>query len=154
MPMTRDELLYQQASLRTYQARADDAFASWGFRAPEPIIGKSEDAYRRRLMIKAKYQLPDDHELRSVRIKRLQPDAVNAYWDQFFDACKAAASRPDAAPPGQLEARPWVDPETGQKWTKFYGQENFVKQMGIPGRRVVGFRTDQGFMNTNGRFLR
>ena len=49
MSYTREQLLQIQASARVYQARADDAFAPWGMRAPEPVIGVSADHYRRKL---------------------------------------------------------------------------------------------------------
>ena len=48
MPYTREQLLQIQSSARVFQARADDAFAPWGMRAPEPsVLAKIPDHYRR-----------------------------------------------------------------------------------------------------------
>lgn len=67
MPMTREQLLQVQASARVYQTRADEAFEPWGMRAPAPVLGEDPDDYRRKLMILAKNQLPESHELRKSR---------------------------------------------------------------------------------------
>src|SRR5215471_15565889 len=42
----------------------------------------------------------------------------------------------------------------GLKVRHFIGQDSFVKFMGRPGRRVVSFRTDQGYVDASGRGLR
>jgi hypothetical protein len=60
---------------------------------------------------------------------------------------------PNNVPKGEFRAIKKTD-SNGTKFIEFIGQDCFVKFMGIPGRRVVGFRTDQGYMNTSGRFMR
>ena len=70
MSYTREQLLQIQSSARVFQARADDALAPWGMRAPELVCGEDPDHYRRQTMIMAKDQLPEDHEYRGVTIKR------------------------------------------------------------------------------------
>jgi hypothetical protein len=42
----------------------------------------------------------------------------------------------------------------GSKIVKWIGAQSFVKDMMPQSRRVVGFRTPQGFMNTSGRYIR
>ena len=153
MSYTREQLLQIQSAMRVYQARADDAFSAWGFRAKEPDIGEDPDSYRRRLLIQAKNQLPEDHQYRKVTIKRLPDDTLGPYEDLIYPECKAAATRPDSVPPGEMRRVEEVD-ANGNKTVKFYGKECFVRDMMPPSRLVLGFRTPQGFMNTNGRYMR
>ena len=42
--MTREQILQMQASARIYQKLYDDAYASWGMRAPAPTYNDSIDA--------------------------------------------------------------------------------------------------------------
>jgi hypothetical protein len=86
MPMIRDQLLQVQASARVYQARADAAFESWGMRAPAPVLGEDPDDYRRKLMILAKNQLPESHELRKITVKRIPNDALDNFEKMYYDA--------------------------------------------------------------------
>jgi hypothetical protein len=153
MSYTREQLLTIQSAARVYQARADDAFAPWGMRAKEPVIGEDPDRYRRKLMIQAKNQLPDNHELRGVTVNKLPADALEAYEPLFFKACKESAYRADSVPAGELRRVEEVD-ANGNKSIKFIGQQCFVRDLVPPVRRVLGFRTPQGFMNTSGRYLR
>lgn len=154
MSFSREQLLQIQAGNRVYQARADDAFAPWGMRAPEPIIGEDPDHYRRRLLIEAKFQLPEDHEYRDLRIKRLPSDALAPYEDLIYPACKSAAKRPDFVAIGETREVTTVNPVNGHKEITFLGRESFIKEMKPPVRYVLGFRTPDGFMNTSGRLVR
>ena len=60
--MTREELLHVQAGARAYQQRADEAFQSWGVRAPQMALGQTLADYRRDLDVKAKKLLPNGDE--------------------------------------------------------------------------------------------
>src|SRR5215831_13324080 len=102
MPMTREQLLQVQASARVFQVRADQAFEPWGMRAPAPVLGEDPDDYRRKLMILAKNQLPEGHELRGVTLKRIPADALDGFEKMYYDACKEAGTRPDSAAPNEL----------------------------------------------------
>jgi hypothetical protein len=139
MTYRREQLLQIQSAARVFQARADDAFSPWGFRAKEPTIGEDPDRYRRRLMIQAKNQLPDNHELRGITVNRLPADALEAYEPQFFKACKDAAFQPDTVSPGEFRQIEKINSENGYKERIFVGPECFVKQMNIPGRRAYFF---------------
>jgi hypothetical protein len=146
MSYTREQLLQIQSAARVYQARADDAFSPWGFRAKEPTIGEDPDKYRRKLMIQAKNQLPDNHELRGITVNLLPTDALEAYEPQFFKACKESAYRPDSVPANELRRVEEVD-GNGMKIVKWIGQRSFVHDFTREGRRVVSFRRlvdDQG----------
>jgi hypothetical protein len=151
---SREQLLQIQSSARIFQARADDALAPWGIRAPQLVAGEDPDHYRRRLLIQAKYQLPEDHEYRGVGIKKLPADALKPYEDLIYSACKDAASRADSVPVGQMRRVEEVDANTGRKIVNWIGQQSFVRDFAAPVRYVVGFRTPQGFMNTSGRYIR
>ena len=76
MSYTREQILQIESSARVFQARADDALAPWGIRAPQLVAGEDPEHYRRRLLIEAKYRLPEDHEYRRVGIKKLPVDAL------------------------------------------------------------------------------
>jgi hypothetical protein len=143
-----------QAAARQYQARADDAFAPWNMRAPAFVAGESLSDYRRRLARLAQRQLPDDHKLRSIRLKALDDDVFTPFEPQIYAACKEAGNRPDSAAPDELRMVERIDPGNGQKTIEFLGTRSFVHDFKAPIRYVRGFRTDQGFVNTTGRFLR
>jgi hypothetical protein len=61
-----------------------------------------------------------------------------------------AAARPDSLHAG-VKAVTTV--ENGIKTTRYYG-ECFVKAMTMPGRRVAGFYTPNGYITTNGTMMR
>jgi hypothetical protein len=44
--------------------------------------------------------------------------------------------------------------QNGLKTVKWIGQQSFIHDFEQQARRVVGFWTPQGFMNTSGRFVR
>jgi hypothetical protein len=154
MPMSREQLLQVQASARIYQARADDAFQSWGMRAPAPVIGEDPEDYRRRLMIRAKKQLPEGHELRQVTVNQLPAETLNIYEPMFYDACKKAGNTADSAAPNGLRMVERINPANGQRMIEFLGTRSFVHDFKSPVRRVVSFRTHQGAVDASGRFLR
>jgi hypothetical protein len=149
----RQHALRVQRSLRTIQERADAAFEPWGMRAPGPTLGCDTDAYRRDLLIKAKKLLAGDNELRRVQIRQLPRDALSQFEDMIYPAAKATAYSADSVPAGEMRAIQEKD-SNGLKMIRWVGNECFVKAMGRPGRRVLGFRYPDGtFRNTNGRVV-
>ena len=152
MPMSREQLLQVQASARIFQARADDAFAPWGMRAPAPVVGEPVNDYRRKLMILAKNQLPEGHQLRGVTVKRIPNDALDNFEMMYYDACRDAGSRNDSVPEGEMRRVERVDPQNGQKFIEFFGR-SFIHDFKAPVRRVRGFLTNHGYWNTAGRYL-
>jgi hypothetical protein len=123
----------------------------WG-RKTRP--SKSLGDYRRRLARLAQRQLPGDHKLRGIRLKALDDDVFAPFEPQIYAACKEAGNRPDAAAPDEMRMVERINPGNGQKIIEFLGQRSFVHDFKAPVRRVVGFRTDQGYVNTTGTFLR
>jgi len=153
MPMNRDQLLQMQRSGRVYQERADNALMPWDQRAPSPVLGEDIAKYRRDLCVKLKKLLPEGHEFRKVQYRALNDSALDALEPQLLRAVHAEAHNPDTVPPGEFRKVIEVD-QGGTRITKCVGQESFVKAMGRPGRRVLSFRTDQGFVDASGRGLR
>jgi hypothetical protein len=135
------------------EERFDSALAPWGARANAPALGQDLDDYRRDHLVRIKKLLPDDHALRSVPIRQLQPDALAVMEKQILAAASDSAWRPDAVPHGTIERRVQVD-SNGQRVVHWLGTESFVKELGRPGRRVTSFRTDQGYVGADGRPLR
>jgi hypothetical protein len=123
---SREHLLELQSVARQYQARADSAFETWNMRAPAYVVGESLDQYRRRLVKLAQRQLPDDHRLRHIPIKRLDDDILNGYEQEIFADCKEAGTRPDSAAPGELREVVTINPQNGQKTITFLGNRSFV----------------------------
>ena len=153
MPMSHDQLLQMQRSARVIQERADEALMPWDIRAPAPVLGESFDSYRRNVAVKLKKLLPADHQLRKVQFRRMDDYVLGNFEPQLYKAVRDAAHDPSTVPPGEFRKVIETD-QGGTRFTKWIGQESFVKAMGRPGRRVVSFRTDQGFVDASGRGLR
>ena len=157
MPMTREQVLQQDAALRAFQQRADDALSTWGVRAPAPVFNDDPgygERYRRDLVYLAKKRLPEDHELRKFQVKHCPREVFEVVEPQIFAACKATGTSNDSVAPGTMRMVESRDPQNGQRIINFYGQESFVKEFTRPGRRVVSFLTSHGFVDASGRALR
>lgn len=135
MPYTREQLLQAHSSARVYQERYDKAFAPWGMRAPEPVVGEPIDDYRRKLAVKAKKLLPDGNELKPVQFKALENDVLEVFEPRLLKECKEAAYRADSVPLGEMRRVEEVD-GNGMKIVKWIGQRSFVHDFTIPGRRA------------------
>ena len=109
-----------------------------GASVPPPPLGEDPETYRRDLCVKAKRQLPYDHQLRKIKLWDLSRAAFEALEPQVYDACAEAAKRPDSVPPGEMRMLKTKD-QNGQEIITWIGNESFVKDMGRPGRRVVSF---------------
>ena len=153
----RFEREMRQRSIATsYQAKADACFSHWGTKARQRVEGEDVEAYRRSLAIQAKRMLPvsDDkpspdstatfNDLRNLQLRRVPPDIFAGFEPQIYDACAKAYARNDTVPPGEMREVTVVDPVTGHKEIRFYGQRSFVADLMRPGRRVVKFRTSDG----------
>jgi hypothetical protein len=143
MPMTREQLLQQQASARVYQSRYDEAFSAWGARAKAPVLGENIDTYRRDLAIQGKRLLPDNHELRAVQYRALDDTAFSALEPQLLKAVSEAARRNDSVPGGTMREIVEINPDNGQKIHRFLGTHSFVHDYKAPARRahIFDFQT-------------
>jgi hypothetical protein len=141
-------------ALRQWQAHYDEnIFRKIGMRAPEPRADDTILNYRRETdRLLKRTCLPQEHKLYRIQWRGLEADALDPLEPQLFAACEKEYTNPTNIPPGELRmvTKTYKD---GQKYNDFYGQESFVKQMMRPGRRVVSWRTDQGYLHPNGHAM-
>jgi len=135
-------------AVREVQAQFDEALRRIGDRAPAYSPQQSPLDYVREACrtIKRRY-LPQNHDYYRVNYRGLRADALQAIVPQLLRAAVAEAKNPDNLAPGEIRRIDVLGPD-GQKWIDWIGRESFVKDMGRPGRRVIGFRTPHGLEMT------
>jgi hypothetical protein len=69
----------------------------------------------------------------------------NTLEPQVLQACVVEANNPAHVPVGEFRKIERLDEFGKVRTIDFIGQEHFVKQMGRPGRRVIGFKTGTNF---------
>jgi hypothetical protein len=115
------------------QARADNALAQWGARAPAPLSGEGFRQYRQRLLrpLQKYSQIYKDVDLRSF------PEVAFAQAEKavYADA-ELAATRADLVSEGTLRAVTKTLPN-GSKETRFIGHPSAWMETFIPTRRAV-----------------
>jgi hypothetical protein len=125
---------------RQFQAFYDDTLRKVGMKAPEPVLGQTVNDYRRETLRNLKRTfLPQNHDLYQVQYRQLKSDALQVFEPQLLQACVAEANNPAHVPPGELRKVEELDEYGKLKTIRWVGQESFVKAMGRPGRRVLGF---------------
>jgi hypothetical protein len=133
-----------------YQAQVEDI----GLNMPSPTLGQSTNNYRREMMRLLKQTfIPTTHDLYKVQMRGLPDDVLAGFEQMLLPACRTEAFNPATVPLGEIREVVKTD-ASGLKVRNFIGQESFVKQMMRPGRRVVSFRTDHGYVDAGGRALR
>jgi hypothetical protein len=65
-------------------------------------------------------------------------DVLNNFEPEIVAAAIKEARNPNNVPPGEIRAIEKFDHLGRVEQVEFIGSESFVKQMGIPGRRVTG----------------
>jgi hypothetical protein len=142
------------ASLK-FQEFYDNTLRKVGMRAPQPTLGQSCNDYRREVLrtIKRTF-LPQNHPLYAVQMRALKADALGVLEPQVLEACVVEANNPIHVPAGELKKVERLDQYGQVKTIDWIGQDSFVKAMMRPGRRVVSFRTDHGYVDASGRGLR
>jgi len=133
-----------------YNKELDDI----GFQAPTPKADQTGGNYRRTaLQYFADRFLPQVHEFAKMNYLEMPYDVLKIFEPQVLKACVKEYQNPNNVPLGELRK---IERKDGFGNTKieFVGRESFVKAMGRPGRRVVSFRTDQGYVDASGRRLR
>jgi hypothetical protein len=138
-----------------FQEYYDDTLRKVGMRAPQPTLGQTVNDYRRETLrtIKRTF-LPQNHPLYQVQMRALKADALGALEPQVLQAAVVEANNPCHVPAGELKKVERLDQYGQVKTIDWIGQESFVKAMTRPGRRVVSFRTDHGYVDASGRGLR
>jgi hypothetical protein len=103
----------------------------------------------------AQRQLPDDHHLRHISLKRCDDDILAGYEPAIYADAREAGTRNDSAAPGELREVVTINPINGHKTIEFKGTRSFVEAFKAPVRRVLGFLSSDGqrFVNTGGRYL-
>jgi hypothetical protein len=138
-----------------FQEYYDNTLRKIGLRAPQPTLGQSCNDYRRETLRTIKQTfLPQNHPLYAVQMRALKADALQALEPQVLKAAVVEANNPVHVPAGELRKVEELDDYGKLKTIRWVGLESFVKAMGRPGRRVVSFRTDQGYVDASGRGLR
>ena len=133
-----------------YQKEVEDI----GLNIPSPTLGQTTNDYRREMMRLLKQTfIPTNHDLYKVQMRSLPDDVLAGFEQMLLPACKTEAFNPMTVPNGEIREVVKVD-ANGLKVRNFIGQDHFTKFMGRPGRRVVSFRTDQGYVDASGRGLR
>src|SRR6516162_11573993 len=138
-----------------FQEYYDNTLRKIGLRAPQPTLGTTVNDYRRETLrtIKRTF-LPQNHPLYQVQMRQLKSDALQALEPQVLQACVTEAENPQHIPAGELRKIERLDEYGKVKTIDWIGQESFVRQMMTPGRKVVSFRTTNGFVDASGRGLR
>ena len=133
-----------------YQKEVEDI----GLRVPSPVLGQTTNNYRREMMRLLKQTfIPQTHDLYKVQMRQLPDDVLAGFEQMLLPAVKVEAFNPLTVPKGEIREVVRTD-ANGLKVRHFIGQDSFVKFMGRPGRRVVSFRTNQGYVDASGRGLR
>jgi hypothetical protein len=131
-------------------------YRSFNVETPAPRPDEWSADYERRLLRGLQRRLAPSHELSTAgmgRIDEAPPNLMKMFEPRLRAAAAAEARRPSVEnlpPAGQFLERRSVDPKTGEAVTNFWGRTSFIADMGRPGRRVVGFRTPHGLLDSNG----
>jgi hypothetical protein len=155
MPATLDNEHF--AGCRRWQEHYQNAVASIDGRIPAPVFGQSVNEYRCEVLRLLKRTfLPQNHELYRINYRGLRNDnaALAALEPQLLREVVVQANNPMNVPKGEIREIKEFDRTGTLMSSRFIGQECFVKSMGRPGRRVLGFRFPDGtYRNTNGRVV-
>jgi hypothetical protein len=126
---------------REYQEKFDAALRECGMRAPMSVLGQPLNDYHRYVLGLIQERLmPEGHELRKLDVNTLRNDkngrVLDNFEDQIIKAGVEGYNDPRSVPLGTIRKVEKLDPLGNVRRTDFIGQESFVKQMTIPGRRV------------------
>jgi hypothetical protein len=133
---------------RRWQEYYDDKLRTIGMRAPSPVLGQTVADYCRKVLVQTKKAfIPRTHELRQFSLNDVRGDALAVLGPQILDAAVVEANNPQNVPKGELRKIERLDGYGKVSTIDWIGQESFVKQMSIPGRRMSIFneRTREWF---------
>jgi hypothetical protein len=119
------------------QARADEVSQLFGKQAKRWLTGESLGTYRRRLATEFRIHSP---QWKDVKMSDLPDGAFDNIEKAIYADAAAAALSPTDLGDGEFRKVTKTDPDTGLKQIHWYGNHSFIKDLGRPGRRVVGFR--------------
>jgi len=120
-----------------------------------PKADQKSGHYRRTsLQHFADHLLPQHHQFAKVNYLDIPYDILKVFEPQVLKACVDEYQNPNNVPRGELRKIERRDGYGHVRAIDFIGRESFVKAMSRPGRRVVSFRTDHGYVDASGRGLR
>jgi hypothetical protein len=142
-----------QRRLTVYQQKYDSALEPFKRSAPCPPRGVGANEYRRAGLGYIQQFLPADSKWRDISLDGMRSDALAVAEEQILaDAERTArhpklmadtpTARPDATNPN---IKMVTVVKGGVETREFYG-ESFVREMGRPGRRVIGFMNNPALM--------
>ena len=127
-------------NLVTHQAKADSAYQALGQRAPVPLQGETEIAYRVRL---ARGLQKHSKPWGGVDLSTLQGPALDIAETQIrADAVAASYSTDDLAEDALIPTRRQAD--SGHQITEWRGKHTFIAGLKRPTLRVAEFLTGKG----------
>jgi hypothetical protein len=127
-------------NLVTHQAKADSAYQALGQRAPVPLQGETEIAYRVRL---ARGLQKHSKPWGGVDLSTLQGPALDIAETQIrADAVAASYSTDDLAEDALIPTRRQAD--SGHQITEWRGKHTFIAGLKRPTLRVTEFLTGKG----------
>jgi hypothetical protein len=143
------------AGCRRFQEYYQDTVNEVGGRIPAPVFGQSVNEYRCEVLRLLKRTfLPPNNQYYKVNYRGLKNDsaALAALEPQLLREVVVQANNPANVPKGEIREIKEYDRTGALMSSRFIGQESFVKTMGRPGRRVLGFLHNDGhFYNPSGR---
>ena len=127
------------AALTAAQVKADAAFQAWGKQAPPPIASETALRYRVRTanMLKHHSKLYGGVDLSAVAAA--DSAAFDAVELQIMADAVEASKNPGGLPGGEFRPMTHVDPLTGVRTTRFFGEGTFISRLKPDSMRVVRF---------------
>ena len=114
----------------------DTVFGRIGRSAPARRADESSVNYERRLATVGQRYMPASEEVANINFARLPDDAVARFSVMTQEAITRNLYRTDNMQPGEMREVYSTDPNSGMKIRHFVGPTSFVKDMGVPCRRV------------------
>jgi hypothetical protein len=166
LPPHRPPSAGDQRTPQDIQAELEPWFNKVGLRAPRPVGGQSANHYlaeQCRFLKQEFLSRNDDYykvQWRSIRddsniLNNLVPQLLRRVVKEAYNPnCNSRNNVQSGVAKGEIKMVEELDDLGITKVLRPVGRECFVKSMGTPGRRVVGFRTEHGYVNTTGNRLR
>ena len=131
-----------ELALANIQARADSAFNLHGKRAPAPMAGETQTAYRLRTLRDHQRFSPSYKAVNLAAIAHADPAAFDVIEGQIFADSAAEANRPTMFADDQIRCRTRFDKDLDRNVREFFGPHTFAKELGTPARPVVSINLD------------
>ena len=139
---------------RKFQAYYQESLNNVGVRVPPPRLGDTVNTYRKEVLRQLKRTFLQNHDLGKINCRGLPADALAIFEPQMIAACVNSVNDASHLEPGELRKVERLDELGRVRCIDWVGQQHFTAQMMRPGRRVVSFKTDHGYVDASGRALR